>query len=408
MLKSPLKHKWPIITPKDEAIVLQSLRGKEHAYGPNCRKFESEFSHWNGSQFAINTNSGTAALHMCLAAVGCSAGDEVIVPAYSWSSTATCALHQNCIPVFVDIDFETCALDVDQVEAAITDKTKAIVVAHLHGTPANIEHLLDIAHRRGVALIEDACQSHGASVAGVRVGNWGDCAAFSFNERKSLCAGDAGMFVTNNRILYDRARRFWSFGEDRMPNTDRDYHAYALGWMYRSNDLTAAFGRGQLRKLDKYIEWQRINAERLTQNLRSFDFLHLPTIPQYGESTFAYYVIRLNLRDTDGPRAATRDRFVQALEAEGLSGHVAVWQRYPLPEMSVFRAQNAYGYRCPWSCPYGAHHTRPHHFPQSTRHCDTSFCLNTILRMPPEMMPINEIVACIAKVVEHRGELCQS
>ena len=404
-LANPLEHRWPIITHEDEALVLQSLRGREHSYGPNCRAFEDEFALWNGSKFAINTNSGTAALHMCLAAVGCGAGDEVIVPAYSWSSTATCVLHQNSIPVFVDIDPETCALDADQVEAAITAKTRAIVVAHLHGTPANMEMLTTIARAHGLAVIEDACQSHGASVLGKRVGNLGDCGAFSFNERKSLCAGDAGMFVTNNRDLYDAARRFWSFGEDRMPHTDRDFHAYALGWMYRSNDLTAAFGRGQLRKLDTYIKWQKANASRLGRKLDGFDLLRLPTVPHYGDSTFSYYVIRLQLHECDGPLASRRDQFVRALEAEGLGGHIAVWQRYPLPDMTVFRGKNAYGHGCPWSCPYGTRGNSMSTFPVSKRHCHTSFCFNTILRTEPEKAPIDEIAACVTKVAEHTGEL---
>jgi len=404
-LSEPLEYNWPIVTSDDEKLVIRSLRGNEHSYGFNCRAFEKEFGMWNGTRYAINTNSGTAALHMCLAAVGCGAGDEVLVPAFSWSSTATAVLHQNCIPVFVDIDLTTCAMDPELLAAAVTPKTKAVIVAHLHGTPANMERLVEISRFHGLAIVEDACQSHGATVAGRRVGNWGDCAAFSFNERKSLCAGDAGMFVTNDAVLYRRARRFWSFGEDRLPNQARDYHAYALGWMYRSNDLTAAFARGQLRKLDTYIEWQKANAMRLGDYLRDIPLLVLPTQPEYGESTFSYYTLRIDGNMVPKNLSVARDRFVEALESEGLRGHVAVWQRYPLPQMTVFRAKNAYGQGCPWSCPFGVRRDRELFFPTSTLHCQTSFYLNSILRAPPESAPVAEIAGCIRKVVEHCDEL---
>src|SRR5215203_1689674 len=118
---------WPLVDEVDEQYVLASLRGANHAFGPNCVAFEKEFAEWNGNKYAITTNSGTAALHMAVAAVGCSEGDEIIVTAYSWSSSATCILHHNCIPVFVDIDWETMNIDVNKIEAAITAKTKAII-----------------------------------------------------------------------------------------------------------------------------------------------------------------------------------------------------------------------------------------------------------------------------------------
>jgi hypothetical protein len=152
--------------------VLASLEGGNHAFGPNCAAFEQEFAAWNGNRFAVTTNSGTAALHMAVAACGCGAGDEVIVPAYSWSSSATCVLHHNCIPVFVDIDYDTMNIDVSAVESAITERTKAILVGHLHGLPVNMEHVCRIAGKHGLKVIEDACQAHGAEFKGRKVGLW--------------------------------------------------------------------------------------------------------------------------------------------------------------------------------------------------------------------------------------------
>src|SRR5206468_9540014 len=119
---------WPPITNINHHMILTSLKQSNHTYGPNCLAFEKEFAQWNGNLFTVTTNSGTAALHMGVAACGCGAGDEIIITAYSWSSSATAVLHANAIPVFVDIDFDTINMDVAKIEAAITPRTKAIVV----------------------------------------------------------------------------------------------------------------------------------------------------------------------------------------------------------------------------------------------------------------------------------------
>src|SRR5262245_22686692 len=193
--------KWPPIDDIDRRMVMASLEGENHTFGPNCRAFEEEFAAWNGSKYAITTNSGTAALHMCVAACDCGAGDEVIVPAYSWSSSATCILHHNAIPVFVDIDFDTMNIDPARIEAALTPRTKAIVVVHLHGLAVEMAPVVALAERYGLKVIEDACQSHGATYQGKKVGTLGHCGAFSFNQNKSLCSGEGGMFVTDDEEL---------------------------------------------------------------------------------------------------------------------------------------------------------------------------------------------------------------
>src|SRR3954462_2326067 len=130
---------WPPINDVDRKYVLDSLNQSNHAFGPNCVEFEKEFAAWNGNQFPITTNSGTAALHMGVAACGCGAGDEVLVASYSWSSSATCILHANAIPVFVDIDFDTISMDVSKIAAAITPRTNAIVAVHLHGLALDMD-----------------------------------------------------------------------------------------------------------------------------------------------------------------------------------------------------------------------------------------------------------------------------
>ncbi|MCX7705141.1 MAG: DegT/DnrJ/EryC1/StrS family aminotransferase [bacterium] len=374
---------WPPIDKIDEDFVLASLHQVNHAFGPNCVEFEKEFAQWNGNKFAITTNSGTAALHMAVAACDCGAGDEVIVPAYSWSSSATCVLHHNCIPVFVDIDFDTMNIDTKKIEAAITEKTKAIIVVHLHGLPVNMDEIYSIAKKYNLKVIEDCCQAHGAEFKGKKVGLFGDCAAFSFNQNKCLCSGEGGMFVTDNEDIYRKALMLWSFGETRTPVEKRDYHAYALGWMYRNNDLTAAFGRAQLRKLNSYLEIQKENARALTQELAGTKGVILPSEPENHQHNWYNYTIRLIPEEFGwkGNPAVFRNAVMKAIQAEG--ARISVWQSFILPRMTVFQAKNAYGKGCPWSCQYSREVSyNPEEFPVAQRHTDTHFGMTEPLRAP--------------------------
>jgi dTDP-4-amino-4,6-dideoxygalactose transaminase len=397
---------WPPIDEIDRRLVLESLEGTNHAFGPNCVAFEREFAEWNGNLRAITTNSGTAAMHMCVAAAGCGTGDEVIVTAYSWSSSATCILHHSCIPVFVDIDFDSMNIDARKIEAAITPRTKAIIAVHLHGLPASMDEILAIARRHGIKVIEDACQAHGAQYKGRKVGTIGDCAAFSFNQNKSLCSGEGGMFVTNDEGMLEPARALWSFGEARIPLEQRDYHAYALGWMYRNNDLTAAFGRAQLTKLDRYLAVHKANAEALTEGLRQVPGLILPFEPNGCAHNWYNYVIRfdMDVLGHAGDARQFRDRLNQALQAEGVQAHV--WQSFILPAMTVFQAKNGFGKGHPWTSPHaGPVDYRLDQFPVAQKHCDTHTGLTVPLRAPngPEVARLTAFG--IRKVMENLDQL---
>jgi dTDP-4-amino-4,6-dideoxygalactose transaminase len=396
--------KWPPISEIDRQYVLASLAGENHAFGPNCQAFENEFAAWNGNRYAITTNSGTAALHMSIAACGCGAGDEVIVTAYSWSSSATAILHHNAIPVFIDIDFDTINMDVSKIEAAITPRTKALMVVHLHGLAVDMDAVMAIARKHKLKVIEDACQAHGAEFRGKKVGTWGHCAAFSFNQNKSLCSGEGGMFVTDDEDLLNKARMVWSFGETRTPAQSRDYHAYALGWMYRNNDLTAAFGRAQLTRLTSYIQTQRENAAALLHQLRGVKGLILPVEPPHHAHSYYNFTCRIDsaaLGYTDSP-AKLRDKIMQALCAEGVP--VGVWQHFILPAMTVFQARNAFGKGSPW-CLADPVNYDPAQFPLAQRHTTTHFGMTTPLRSPHPPEVAQAVAEAIRKVFDHVDEL---
>lgn len=398
--------KWPPVDDSDKKMVLASLEGGEHTYGPNCRAFQSEFAAWNGNKYAINTNSGTGALHMCVAACGVGAGDEVIVPAYSWSSSATCVLHHNAIPVFVDIDFDSMNIDPDKIEAAITPKTKAILVVHLHGVSADMGRILEIAKKRNLKVIEDACQAHGALYDGKKVGTFGDCAAFSFNQNKSLCTGEGGMFVSDNEEIFNKAKQLWSFGETRTPLEDRDYHAYALGWMYRGSDLVGAFGRSQLKKLDWTLETQIKNGGRLAECLEGVPGLILPEVPDKCGHTWYNYTVRFGMEKLGHAHDAEnfRDKILKALKAEGAG--VSVWQRFLLPEMTVFRAKNAYGKGCPWECRNAANvEYNPWDYPVAKKHSVSHIGMTMPLRAPNGPEAAEATAGAFRKVMENIEEV---
>ena len=398
---------WPLIEDDDRKMVMASLEGENHAFGPNCFAFQEEFAQWNGNKYAITTNSGTAALHMGLVACDCGAGDEVIVTAYSWSSSATCIMQHNALPVFVDIDFDTINMDVNKVEAAITPKTKAIVVVHLHGLSVDMDAVMAIAKKHKVKVIEDACQAHGATFKGKKVGTLGHCGAFSFNQNKCLCSGEGGMFVTDDEEMLTKARSLWSFGESVAPSQRRDYHVYAMGWMYRNNDLTAAFGRSQLKKLDRNLKAQAVNAEAMSEALKGTPNLILPTATPHGCGHNWYnYTIRFDMEamGQSANPAQFRNKLVEAMSAEGVP--TGVWQNYILPAMTVFQAKNAYGNGCPWACQW----SKPvdyslRQFPMAQKHTDSHTGMTTPLRYPNTPETAKLTARGIRKVLENWKQL---
>lgn len=367
----------------DRQWVMSALEAGVYTMGENYRKLEREFADWCGLEHALFVNSGTAALHMALVACGCGVGDQVIVPAYTWPSSATCCLHHNILPVFVDIDWETMNIDPALIEAAITDRTKAIIAVHLHGLPVDMDPILALARKHDLMVVEDCCQAHGATYKGRSVGTIGHCAASSTNQNKCLSSGEGGFFMTNNEALLRRGETLRYFGEHRPPEGDGDFHAYGMGWMYRSNEITAAHARAQLQRLDDYLAQQQVNAARLTAALANVPDLILPTAPDGFGHNYYNYTVRFDMAALGHEHDAAdfRNRLVKALQAEGVQ--TGVWQGWPVPKMTVFQAKNGYGQGCPWSCPYAEEvDYTVARFPVAQRHCDWHTGMTTPLRAP--------------------------
>lgn len=283
--------------------------------GEKIRRFEREFAEYHGVNFAVAFNSATAALHAAVAAVGVQAGEEVIVTPYTFTSTATCALMHNAIPVFADIEAETCCLDARSLEANLSPLTRAVIPVHLFGHPADLDAILAVARKHNLRVIEDCAQSPGARYQGKLVGTLGDCGVFSFTENKNITTGEGGMLITDDPAIAQAAAMVRNHGEMIVESQkERTYNSTLLGWNYRMTELEAALGIAQLAKLD------RLNAERnqlvrhLVRGMK--DMPGLNPLPVKSGCSHAYYVFAF-LYD-EAAAGLSRADFAKALAAEGV------------------------------------------------------------------------------------------
>ncbi len=355
--------RWPVLDSSDKAAVLGVLeRGiLSGPFAPEVRGLEEEFARYVGAKHCLATNSGTAALHIALAAAGVGPGDEVVTSAFSFVATALAVLHQNALPVFVDIEPVTFGLDPARLEAAITPRTRAILPVHIHGTPCRIDEIQAIAKRHGIVVIEDACQAHGAESKGRKLGTIGAMGTFSIQSSKNLAAGEGGLFVTDDDALYQQANRTRMFGEDIKPEDasayradraldgTRAYDSLQMGWMYRTNEMTAALARSQLKKLEATNENARQNAALLSKRLSEIKGVRPPVEAEGGKSVIHKYRVRLDASKLgiEAPARRVRDAMVKALSAEGVDA--VLWQSKPVPGQRLFQEKVGYGKGWPWS-----------------------------------------------------------
>jgi len=305
-------------------------------------------------------------------------------------------LHQNAIPVFVDVDPRTANIDPLKIEAAITPRTRALIAVHLHGVPADMDPILKIAARRNLLVIEDACQAHGALYRGRKVGTLGHCAGFSLNQNKMFSAGEGGLFVSDDFGRVERARSLVLFGDFRKP-LDDDYHWYGMGWQYRYNELCAAYARAQLPRLDSYIDRARALFAVLRDELTEVPGLRIPVEPEYSRENGYNFVCHVEPCEVgyQGPANFLREAVVRALQAEGVPA--SVWQRRILPEFAAIAARNAYGKGSPWKEHHSPVRYDPAQFPNALYHSATYFIIGD-LRMPNTEDTARLIAAGIKKV----------
>ncbi len=279
--------------------------------GEELEIFEREFADFCEAKYCVGVASGTDALFLSLLALGIKAGDEVITVPNSFIATALCISMASAKPVFVDIDPKTYNIDITKIEEKITPRTKAIIPVHLYGQPADMDAIKEIAAKHNLKILEDACQAHGARYKGVRVGNFGDAAAFSFYPSKNLGAyGDGGAVITNNKKLAEKVLALRVFG-----GKERDYYKIK-GINSRLDIIQAAILRVKLKYLDKWSEKRRQNAKLYNELLKNLGVI-TPAVLDSTSPVFYLYVIR----------ASRRDNLKKYLGEKGISAII----HYPLP-----------------------------------------------------------------------------
>jgi len=361
---------WPIITEEDERAVLDVLHRRAMSGFDVTRELEKEFAAWQGTRYALGFSSGTAALHAAMFGCGVGVGDEIICPSVTyWASCLPC-FSLGATVVFAEIDPETLCLDPNDVEHRITDHTKAIVVVHYVGYPADMGPILDIAGRHGIRVIEDVSHAHGAIYRGRKVGTLGDAAAMSMMSGKALATGEAGMLVTDDLEIHERAIAFGHYGRFNQ-DIQTDYLKPLIGLplggcKYRMHQMSAAVARVQLRHYDER------NAEILKAMHCFWDLLDgVPGIRAHrpakgsGSEMGGWYAAR-GLYRPEELGGLSIARFCEAVSAEGVSTSPGC--NKPLHLHPLFNTCDVYG----------------HGKPTRIAHTDRD------VRQPPGSLPVSE------------------
>jgi dTDP-4-amino-4,6-dideoxygalactose transaminase len=347
---------WPVVTQADKDAVMRVLDSRKFTVGAKNEQeisgLEREWATFCDTRFAVAVNSGTVALELALTAMGLQPGDEVIVPALSYVATGMAPLYQLAIPVFVDIDPVTFNIDVNQVEAKLTSRTRAIVPVHLGGLPADMDELRAVAAKHDLFIVEDAVQAQGGTYRGETAGSMGAAGVFSLNVEKSIpTCGEGGLIVTDDELVAERCRSLRILGED-LSTDERLYVSVTRGSNLKLSSVLAAFTRSQLERFWDYQERRDANMPVFLGRLAALPGIVIPSAPP--DRTHMWHMLRFRFDpEAAGLDGVTPGRFRRALRRALLAEGVPLthYQIIPLPGQPVFQYQDAFGNGLPWSLP---------------------------------------------------------
>lgn len=400
------EEKQAVMDVLDSGVLSKFLgtHSEEFFGGPRVLEAERRFAELVGARHAIAVNSATTALEAAVQAVGVAPGDEVIVSPYTMSASAAAILRNAAIPVFADVEDETYGLDPAAVAAAVTPRTRAILVTHLFGHPARMDELCTIADQYGLAIIEDAAQSIGASYHGRLTSSIGTAGVISLNRHKIIQSGEGGLVVTSDDTVAQRAQLVRNHGETVVDDAGWvDQIEYSLGSNYRMTEIEAAIATTQLERLDGLLEVRRNLATALTERLSRLEGITPPVVGDGCTHSYYMFAVRLTgtLRDDIG-----RAMFAQALRAEGIP--VAEGYVRPLYLQSIYQQRSARPGGFPWSLrPDASISYEPGICPTVERlHAEELITLD-VCRTPLEPRDIEDVAWAFEKVVAGAGSLLQ-
>ncbi len=314
----------PSIGEDEISAVVEALREGWISSGPRVKRFEEEFAAAVGSKFAIAVNSGTAALHLALEALGIGEGDEVMVPVMTFAATAEAAIYLGARPVFIDCRSDSLQVDEKEIARAVTARTKAVVAVHYGGQACEMDPILQLAEEKGLAVVEDAAHAFPASYKGRNVGTLCDAAAFSFYATKTLAVGEGGMLTTDDEAIARRAGIMRLHGithggefRDKKEGT-WNYSIESVGYKYNMPEPQAAIGLVQLRRRGELLTRRTEIADRYRRNLAGLDAIELPEVLPEREHAWHLFVIKLQL----GRLTIDRDSFIEELRKRKIGASV--------------------------------------------------------------------------------------
>lgn len=330
----------PIIGEEERAAVMEVLNGPILVHGPRAETFERDFAAWTGAPHAVSVSSCTAAMHLLYFSWGFGPGDEVIVPAQTHTATAHAVELVGAKPVFVDAERRTGNIDIGAIEAAITDRTRAIAIVHFLGVPVDMDAVNGIARSRGLKVVEDCALAIGTRYKGTHAGLLGDAGCFSFYPVKHMTTAEGGIVLTRDGALAARLNRQKAFGVDRHMGERKIpgmYDVTMLGYNYRMNEIEAAIGIEQIKRLDWILEKRERNYQALRRSLREMGELELFEEPPAG-SVSSRYCLSVMLKE---PYAKKRYEIVAELNRRGVG--TSVYYPRPVPNMTYYAEK--YGYK---------------------------------------------------------------
>mgnify|MGYP000159063823 CR=1 FL=1 len=303
----------PCIGDEELKNVIEAVKsGWISSKGKFIEEFERDFAKYCGVKYGVATANGTVALHLALKALGIGKGDEVIVPTLTFVATANAVTYCNAKPIFVDSHPEYWCIDPEKIEEKITKNTKAIIVVHLYGNPCDMDWIMDIAEDKGLYVIEDAAEAHGAEYKGKKVGSFGDIACFSFYGNKIITTGEGGMCITNNEELAEKMRILRDHGMSKH----RKYWHEVVGFNYRMTNLQAAIGVAQLKKLDTFVKKKRQIAKWYTKELKELEEKGLIRLhPEMSWAKCVYWMYSILIEDK---AKVSSDELMKMLEEKGI------------------------------------------------------------------------------------------
>lgn len=288
--------------------VLDVLRSGRLALGPKAVEFERNIADYVGVKHAVAVSSGTTALHIIARALGLGPGDEVLVPSFTFAASVNAVLYEGCVPVFVDIEYDTMNINPTDIINKITYRTRAIMVVDVFGHPADWDSILQIARKHNLLVIDDSCEALGSEYKGTKIGQFGDAAAFSFYPNKQMTLGEGGVVVTNNDQIASLARSLRNQGRGEMGSwLDHE----RLGYNYRLPEMSAALGVSQLKRLEEFLAKRQHVANMYTERLMGLDWVRPPIVKPHVRMSWCLYDVIL-------AEGLDRAPIMRAMEAHGI------------------------------------------------------------------------------------------